>query len=59
MLVGTTHAFLNNAFLDLRHLLALKCQTQERATAFVALNGILAGHEVDLDNERAERILSR
>ena len=36
-----------------------KISQNERAKAFAALNGILAGHEVDLDNERAERILSR
>ena len=30
----------------------------EKEQAFMALNGILAGHEVDLDKEREERILS-
>ena len=30
----------------------------EKKNAFTALDGILAGHEVDLDKEREERILS-
>ena len=32
---------------------------EEKKQAFMALSGILAGHEVDLDKEREERILSR
>jgi len=31
----------------------------EKQKAFIALDGILAGHEVDLDNERDERILAK
>ncbi|MCL1878911.1 MAG: type II toxin-antitoxin system RelB/DinJ family antitoxin [Defluviitaleaceae bacterium] len=31
----------------------------EKEDAFIALSGILAGHEVDLDKEREERILSK
>ena len=30
-----------------------------KAQSFNALNGILAGHEVDLDKERAERIIHK
>ena len=36
-----------------------KTSRDEKEKAFSALNGILAGHEVDLDKERAERIQSR
>ena len=32
---------------------------EEKKQAFFALNGILAGHDVDLDTLREERILSR
>jgi len=32
---------------------------EEKKKAFIALDGILAGHEVDLDKEREERILSK
>jgi len=32
---------------------------EERRKAFNALDGLLAGHEVDLDKEREERILSK
>ena len=35
-----------------------KIARDEKEKAFVALNGILAGHEIDLDKEREERILS-
>jgi len=31
----------------------------DKAQSFNALNGILAGHDVDLDQERAERILGK
>ena len=31
----------------------------EKERAFHALNGILAGHEIDLDKEREERILGK
>jgi len=31
----------------------------EKWAAFMALEGILAGHDVDLEKERGERILSR
>jgi addiction module RelB/DinJ family antitoxin len=31
----------------------------EKERAFMALSGILAGHEVDLDKERAERIMAK
>jgi addiction module RelB/DinJ family antitoxin len=36
-----------------------KASRADKENAFVALNGILAGHEVDLDKEREERILSK
>jgi len=32
---------------------------EEKKNAFFALDGILAGHDVDLDKEREERILSK
>jgi len=32
---------------------------KEKKNAFAALDGILAGHEVDLNKEREERILSK
>jgi len=35
-----------------------KITRDEKEKAFVALNGVLAGHEIDLDKEREERILS-
>jgi len=34
-----------------------KPSTDEKEQAFTALNGILAGYEVDLNKEREERIL--
>ena len=33
--------------------------TNNKQKAFNALNGILAGHEIDLEKEREDRILSR
>lgn len=39
--------------------LGAKVSREEKERAFMALKGILAGHEVDLDKEREERILSR
>jgi DNA-damage-inducible protein J len=40
--------------------LAQKANTsEEKKKAFVVLDGILAGHEVDLDGDRDERILSK
>ena len=36
-----------------------KVSQNEKKRSFQALAGILAGHEVDLDKEREERILSR
>jgi DNA-damage-inducible protein J len=36
-----------------------KTAREQKETSFKALSGLLAGHEVDLDRERAERILSR
>ena len=44
-----TQAFTTNRF----------SSKQEKKKAFIALDGILAGHEVDLDKEREERILSK
>ena len=35
-----------------------KVSKDDKQQAFIALDGILAGHEVDLDSEREERILS-
>jgi len=36
-----------------------KVSREEKEQALLALDGILAGHEVDLDKERQERILSK
>jgi len=36
----------------------VKASREEKHQAFMALDGVLAGHEVDLDDARAERILS-
>lgn len=36
-----------------------KASREAKENAFMVLNGILAGQEVDLDKEREERILSR
>jgi len=36
-----------------------KVSRKEKESAFMMLNGILAGHEVDLEQEREERILSK
>lgn len=36
-----------------------KSSQEEKKTAFAALDGILAGHDVDLDTMREERILSK
>jgi len=36
-----------------------KTSKEEKINAFFALDGILAGQEVDLDKERDERILSK
>lgn len=36
-----------------------KASLEEKEKSFLALNGILAGHEVDLDKEREERILAK
>ena len=38
---------------------SVKISQDEKEKAFIALDGILAGHDVDLDKERAERILSK
>ena len=36
-----------------------KISLKEKEKSFLALSGILAGHEVDLDREREERILTK
>ena len=36
-----------------------KATKRDKERAFHALNGILAGHEIDLDKEREERILGK
>ena len=37
----------------------VKTTKEEKEKLFMALSGILAGHEIDLDKEREERILSK
>jgi len=36
-----------------------KVSKEEKEQAIMALDGILAGHEIDLDKDRQERILSK
>lgn len=50
---------LNIPVTDTENSAASNASQEEKMQAFAALDGILAGHDVDLDKMREERILAK